>query len=88
MAEPRDEVSYSDYRRACRRMEIAAEALGMGADPDEAAQHWLPELVKHVAVIFSFVGSNMTARHMRHYGETVAALEAAKQGILPPDPSS
>lgn len=86
MAEPRDEVTHSDYIRACEGLEIAAEALRQ-ADSDEAVQHWLPRLVMHVAVVFSFVGSNMTARHVPHYHETVAGLEAAKQGKLPHDPT-
>lgn len=87
MSEVRDEVSYSDYRKACAGLAKCGHSL-RDADPDEGAEHWLPEITKHIAVIFSFVGSNMTARHLPRYAQTVAQLEAAKQGILPPDPTS
>jgi hypothetical protein len=75
----RDEVTFTEYLRACRRLEECAGALS-DADPDEAAEHWLPELTRHVQVIFAFVGVNMTARHVGHYARTVAALEEAKVG--------
>ena len=83
MSTIRDEVSASDYRRACDRLHFIASILP-GCDPDEAAEHWLPELTKQIALVFNFVGSNMTARHVPGYARTVGALEAAKEGRLPP----
>lgn len=83
MAQLRDEVSYSDYLKACRRLERCGDALAHCA-VDEAAEHWLPELTRHIAIIFSFVGSNMTARHTNTYYETTAALQAAKDGVHSP----
>lgn len=77
MTDVRDEVSYSDFRRACRRLQHLGEAMA-SADPDEMAEHWLPELTKCEALIFSFVGSNMTARHVPGYQRTVAESQAAR----------
>lgn len=78
----RDEVTYTVYRAACRRVEACGEAL-RACDVDEAAEHWLPELTKAIAIVFSFVGSNMTARHLNTYWETVVALQAAKDVNYP-----
>lgn len=72
-----DEVSHSDYLKACERIKRCGDGLRK-ADPDEAAEHWLPELTQHIAVVFSYVGSNMTARHVPRYVETVANLQGAK----------
>jgi hypothetical protein len=77
-----DEVSYTQYRNACAALARIGEHL-QTADPDEAAEHYLPEMTHQVALIFSFVGSNMTARHVPRYAQTVAELEAAKDGTLP-----
>lgn len=77
MSEIRDEVSYTDFLRACRKLEHLGAAM-RSADPDEMAEHWLPELTRCEALIFSFVGSNMTARHVPGYQRTVAELQAAK----------
>lgn len=72
-----DEVTFTEYLEATDALQRVAVGLGK-ARPDEAAEHWLPELTRLTAVIFSFVGSNMTARHVPHYARTVAALNAAK----------
>jgi hypothetical protein len=86
-----DEVSYSDYRRACDELQRHAAAL-RDAAPDEAAEHWLPGATRELALIFSFVGSNMTARHVPHYLKTVAVYQAIKDvtptsigGTMPSD---
>lgn len=75
----RDEVTHSDYVKACRAIEQCGMALAV-ADPDEAAEHWLPKLTLNLAVVFSYVGSNMTARHVPQFVATQAALDAAKDG--------
>lgn len=85
MAEVRDEVSFSDYLTACKRLAQTAVAL-QHCEPDEAAEHHLPAMTRHTAIIFSFVGSNMTARHVPGYQQTVADLQAAKDGTLPHTP--
>jgi hypothetical protein len=75
--ESRDEVSYSDYQKACSG--LARDAAGLAeADPDEAAEHYLPQITQHIAIIFSFVGSNMTARHVPKFVRSQAALDRAK----------
>lgn len=79
--EPRDEVSFSDYQEACRALSRNANQLE-GARPDEAAEHYLPEITRHIAIIFSFVGSNMTARHVPKYVRAQAALDRAKDGVV------
>lgn len=81
-----DEVSYSDYRAACKHLADVAAQMQV-AEPDEAATHWLPELTRLTALIFNFVGNNMTARHVPRYARTVAELEAAKSGRLSPTDS-
>lgn len=83
----RDEVSASDYHRACLKLEHIGLQLRV-ADADEAVQHWLPELTLATAIIFSFVGSNMTARHVPRYARTVAELQAAKDGVDSQPPTS
>jgi hypothetical protein len=80
--EPTDEVSYTQYRHACRRLSHLASNLE-AADPDEAVEHYLPLMTREIALIFSFVGSNATMRHLHTYARTVADLQAAKEGKLP-----
>lgn len=80
-----DEVSFSDYRKACVRLQQVGESL-LSADPDEAAEHWLPILTLQLSLIWSFVGVNMTARHTSTFTQTVADLEAAKDRASSPPP--
>jgi hypothetical protein len=70
-------VSYSDYVVACRRGEACCVALA-ACGSDEAVDHGLPELTKAIAVIFSFVGSNMTARKLPQFADVTNAMQAAK----------
>lgn len=81
-----DEVSYSDYQEACRRSSICMGALKL-CPPDEAVEHWLPELTRNIAVVFSFVGSNMTARMVPQFGEVTNAMQAAKDAGSRPAPN-
>lgn len=82
MTEVPDEVSYSDFRQACARIKRLGERMA-GAEPDELAEHYLPDLSKQYALVFSFTGSNMTARHLPLYHRTLAELEAAKDRASP-----
>jgi hypothetical protein len=75
--EVRDEVSFSDYLTACEDLRRCADGL-LTARPDEAALHYLPILVEQTAIIFSFVGSNMTARHVAGYLQTTNDYQKAK----------
>lgn len=97
LPESTDEVTYTDYRKACERLIVHAAGLLNAADPDEAAEHYLPLVTQHIAIIFAYVGANMTARHTARYAATVAALQAAKSpdvtsapkaGTLPNNPTS
>lgn len=72
-----DEVSYSDYLAACNGLERCAKGLAESG-PDEAVEHWLIQLTQHAAIIWSFIGSNMTARNATLYERITAALQAAK----------
>lgn len=84
MARNVDEVTLAQYQNACN--EIIASAIALrDVHPDEAVEHWLPKMTQATAVVFAYVGDNMTARHVPRYGETVAAMQAAKDVTPAPD---
>lgn len=87
-----DEVTLAQYQGACEGLAHCAGGLATCL-PDEAVDHWLPELTRHTAIIFAFVGDNMTGRKVPRYHETVAAMQRAKDvtasrptGTLPTTP--
>lgn len=84
-----DEITHSQYRAACLGIERCGKALAGLHDIDEAITHWLPELTRHTAVVFSYVGDNATMRNVPQYVQTVADMEMAKdvsRGTLRPPP--